>query len=171
MPTPNLNLRYASPTDTPDIGYWTQVLAEDVDTALGAAWTSTNPGFTASGGGVSLGASGLHVQRYHKAGKSVDVAGRLAMGGAGAALGSGTYTITLPVAASTVVNMPLSDVWVLTSSGWVRHMPVVGGSSFTMYFPNASGIAAAALAANSLPGGAALNTTLSIRYALRYEAS
>jgi hypothetical protein len=80
-----------------------------IDTAiLGAhkgAWPTFVPNLTASGGGVALGTSPTQTGKYIQRDKDVQGSADIAFGTGSPAAGTGTYIITLPVAANAALSV------------------------------------------------------------------
>lgn len=109
--------------------------------SIGQAWTAYTPTLTASSVNPTLGATPTQTGYYLSVGKLVVCRGRLAVGGAGFAAGTGDYRVSLPVAASlTVVNPRLGFASVSDSSAtaFAQVTPSLDGASgayFVLYYP------------------------------------
>lgn len=80
---------------------------EDADTRLTAmgVYAAYTPTLTGSTSNPTLGAAPVQSGRWAQAGKTVHCFGRIMVGGAGFAAGSGNYQVSLPVAA----NVPIAN--------------------------------------------------------------
>lgn len=72
--------------------------------AIGDAWTAYTPTLQGSTTNPTLGTGSVATMRYLQAGKDVRGYFNITFGTAGAAAGSGTYSVTLPVNASSNYN-------------------------------------------------------------------
>lgn len=102
------NRSYPYPASTDDVRPYAdiQALADAIDADVAAqmaAWTSYTPTFGAAGGSPTIGA-GTIAGRYKKIGRLVTASVYLLFG-TGGNVGTGGFTISLPVAAANITDM------------------------------------------------------------------
>ncbi len=105
--TPNRAYRYPASTDAPRVWEDMQELATDIDTDMAAqlsAWTSYTPVLTAASVNPVLGSGSVQHGRYKQIGKTVHCEGYILFGSSGASFGTGTWSVSLPVASANQTN-------------------------------------------------------------------
>lgn len=96
-----------------DLDTIVQALAEGVDTKLLSSWTAWAPTFVGATTNPNLGATGGASGRYKQRGHTVDFQLKVKWLGAGANVGSGNYSIALPVTPQDWERV--AGVWIMTS--------------------------------------------------------
>lgn len=92
--------------------------------AIGQAWTSYTPALTASSVNPTLGTGSTASGAYIAAGKLIVVSIQIKFGTSGTAAGTGTYRISLPVAAVTTRPVLAGAAYLFDSSGTAMAAPV-----------------------------------------------
>lgn len=110
----------------------------DAFTNLQAGWTSWTPTLTAASTNPSLG-TGSSLGVYSRIGKTVYYRGRVLFG-SGATFGSGTYSISLPVASSGSTLLVGSGL-IIQGTFYNFQSLASGASTFSMYAHGASSAA------------------------------
>lgn len=152
MPTtPYLALPYPAPSDTPDVAYWQQQLADEVEAAVIArgAWVAYTPSL--AGTGWALG-NGTLTGRYTRIQDTIIFQARLVIGST-TTKGSGQLNIGLPSSVRDLVGYYLAQC-------------IVHDISPNAWFPGTAIMAQnAAAAALFSAAGAAVNSTAPITFA------
>ncbi len=139
--------------------------------AANGAWATFTPALTASTTSPTLGTASTTTGSYRRDGSSVEGDAQITFGTAGVAAGSGTYRVSLPVAAArtgAAANL-VGDGWMLDASTnqlvtfVLRTFP--GSTTAEIYFTATTNFYATA----AVPWTWAASDT--IRYRFRYEAS
>lgn len=95
--TTNLALPYPALSAAPNVPQDLQLLAAQLDTIIGGAWSSYTPVWTSTGTAPTLG-NGTLVGAYRQLGKTIDLRVTLTIGST-TSIGTGVYRLSLPAAA------------------------------------------------------------------------
>lgn len=112
-----------------------------IATELNGPWTSFTPALTASSVNPTLGSGSTTSGRYKVIASGLVIFNaRIVFGSSGAAAGTGTYSVSLPVAANTTIVFINSAVALFDSSSSTRTMAalIVATSTTAQIWPNAA---------------------------------
>lgn len=171
--TPILGLPYPGPSNTADVPYYLQQLAETVEVNFGA-WVAYTPVLTASTTNPTLGTGSSAVGRYRQFGKTVLCRGEFRFGTSGISAGSGQYSMSLPVPGNFAIAGAIigSAGMSPTSSVWAPCIPFHQSASLVYFWgPATSTSAGYTGVGNAGVLGSAFTTNGIIRWDLTYEAA